>query len=74
MKRGLKLTKTISLHFGEEDMWYVIPTIGFQRINWDSIISKKEITYLFIIKWLKWSSGILKKINNQQVNGIFTTS
>jgi len=56
-----KLSKTISLHLGEEAMWYIIPTFGFQRINWEGITDKKEITHLFVIKWLKGSIGVIKK-------------
>jgi len=59
--RDLKITKTISFHSGEEAMWYITPTIGFQRIDWAGIIDKKEITYMFVIKWLKGSVGIIKR-------------
>lgn len=60
-QRDFKLSKTISLHLGEEAMWYMVPTFGLQRINWGGINGKKEITYLFVIKWLKGSIGIIKK-------------
>jgi len=60
-QRDLKITKTISFHSGEEAMWYITPTIGFQRIDWAGIIDKKEITYMFVIKWLKGSVGIIKR-------------
>jgi len=60
-QRDFKLSKTINLHLGEEAMWYITPTFGFQRINWEGIIGKKEITHLFVIKWLKSSVGITKR-------------
>jgi len=52
------LTKKISLHFGEEPLFYLIPTIGFQKLNWRVITKDDKITYLFVIKWLNWSAGI----------------
>lgn len=60
-QRDLKITKTISFHSGEEAMWYIIPTIGFQRIHWSGPKGLKEITYMFVIKWLKGSVGIIKR-------------
>ena len=60
-QRYIKISKTISVHFGEEAMWYLTPTIGFQRINWEGITNKKEITHLFVVKWLKCSVGVIKK-------------
>jgi hypothetical protein len=52
------LTKKISLHFGEEGLFYLIPTIGFQKLDWRVITKEDEITYLFVIKWLNWSASI----------------
>jgi hypothetical protein len=60
-QRDIKISKTISIHFGEEEIWYLTPTIGFQRINWEDITDKKEITHLFVVKWLKCSVGVIKK-------------
>ena len=60
-QRDFKLSKTINLHLGEEAMWYITPTFGFQRINWKGITGKKEITHLFVVKWLKGSVGIIKR-------------
>jgi hypothetical protein len=59
----LTITNKISLHFGEESLWYLIPTIGFQKLDWRLITKQNHITYLFAIKWLKVSIGIVIKIN-----------
>lgn len=58
------LTKKISLHFGEEGLCYLIPTIGFQKLDWRKITKDDKISYLVAIKWLNRSLGILiqKKI------------
>jgi hypothetical protein len=40
------LTKKISLHFGEEPLFYLIPTIGFQKLDWSAGINIKN-------KWMK---------------------
>lgn len=63
IQRDLKLTKTMSLHFGEEGMWYITPTIGFQRLNWKGITDEKKITHLLVIKWLNVSVGLVKRYN-----------
>ena len=60
-QRNIIISKTISIHSGQESMWYLTPTIGFQRINWGDITDKKEITYMFVIKWFKCSVGIIIK-------------
>jgi hypothetical protein len=57
------ITNKISLHFGEESLWYLIPTIGFQKLDWRLITGQNHTTYLFAIKWLKVSIGIVIKIN-----------
>jgi hypothetical protein len=56
-QRDISISKTISIHFGEEAMWYLTPTICFQRLSWN----KKDTTYLFCIKFLKHSVGIVKR-------------
>jgi hypothetical protein len=55
------LTDKISLHFGEEAMLYLIPTICFQKLDWRKITEDNHITYLFAIKLLKVSCGIVIK-------------
>ena len=57
------ITSKCSVHFGEEALWYLIPTICFQKLDWRSITKGNYITYLFAIKWLKVSTGIVIKIN-----------
>ena len=52
------LTDKISLHFGGEELFYLIPTIGFRKLDWRVITKDNKITYLFVIKWLNWSAGI----------------
>jgi hypothetical protein len=52
------LTDKISLHFGGEELFYLIPTIGFKKLDWRVITKDNKITYLFVIKWLNWSAGI----------------
>jgi hypothetical protein len=60
------LTDKISLHFGEEELCYLIPTIGFQKLDWRKITEDDKITYLFVIKWLNLSAGI--NIQNKIIN------
>lgn len=55
------LTDKISLHLGEEHMWYLIPTFCFQKLDWRTITKDNYVTYLFAIKWLKVSCGIVIK-------------
>ena len=55
---NISLTDKISLHFGEESSWYLIPTICFQKLDWRHNYG----TYLFAIKWLKVSCGIVIKV------------
>lgn len=67
MKNVLKnydftITNKISLHFGAESMWYLIPTIAFQKLDW-TFTGQNHTTYLFAVKWLKVSIGIVIKIN-----------
>lgn len=62
----ITLTDKISLHFGEEGLCYLIPTIGFQKLDWRKITEDDKITYLFVIKWLNWSAGI--NIQNKIIN------
>lgn len=57
------ITSKCSVHFGKEALWYLIPTICFQKLDWGSITKDNYITYLFAIKWLKVSIGIVIKIN-----------
>ena len=52
------ITSKCSVHFGEEASWYLIPTICFQKLDWRHNYG----TYLFAIKWLKVSCGIVIKI------------
>jgi hypothetical protein len=59
------LTKKISLHLGKESLFYLIPTIGFQKLDWRTISKEDKITYLFVIKWLNWSAGINIKNNRK---------
>ncbi len=61
--RDIRLTNRISLHFGEEGLWYLIPTIGFQKLDWMLITKDTHVTYLFAIKWLKVSLGIVIKMD-----------
>jgi len=60
------LTDKISLHFGEEELCYLIPTIGFQKLDWRKTTEDDKITYLFVIKWLNWSAGI--NVQNKIIN------
>jgi hypothetical protein len=60
------LTDKISLHFGGEELFYLIPTIGFRKLDWRKITKDNKITYLFVIKWLNWSAGI--NIQNKIIN------
>ena len=62
----ITLTDKISLHFGEEELCYLIPTIGFRKLDWRKITEDDKITYLFVIKWLNWSAGI--NIQNKIIN------
>ena len=59
------ITSKCSVHFGEEALWYLIPTICFQKLDWRSITKDNYITYLFAIKCLKVSLGIVIKIKNK---------
>lgn len=56
-QRDISISKTISIHFGEEATWYLTPTICFNKSSWD----KKYINYFFCIKFLKHSVGIVKR-------------
>jgi hypothetical protein len=58
----IALTEKISLHLVGEALFYLIPTIGFQKLDWRAITDDDKITYLFVIKWLNWSAGINIKI------------
>lgn len=60
-QRYVEIGEAISLHFGEEEMWYLTPTMGFQRVNWEKITNKKETTHLIVVKWLKYSAGVIIK-------------
>jgi len=64
-QRDVTINKNISLHFGEEPAWYIIPTIAFHRMNWKGILEKVRFSNLFVIKWLKYSAGIIIHQNNQ---------
>jgi hypothetical protein len=57
------ITDKISLYFGEEEMWYLIPTIAFQKLDWRKITKQNYISYLFVTKWLSTSLGIIIKVN-----------
>jgi hypothetical protein len=65
-----------SLHFGSENMLYLIPTIGIHRLDWreifddgdDSYLSDK-ISYVLAIKWLKWSCGVSIKVKVKRNKG-----
>jgi len=62
----ITLTKKISLHLAEESLFYFIPTIGFQKLDWGEIYKENVITYLFVIKWLKWSASINIRKENRK--------
>ena len=62
---NILLTDKISLHFGEESSWYLIPTICFQKLDLRSICSLNYVEYLFAIKYLKVSCGIVIKTNKK---------
>ena len=64
----ISLTDKISLHFGEESSWYLIPTICFQKLDLRSICSLNYVEYLFAIKWLKVSCGIVIKTSLNKSN------
>ncbi len=66
----IALTKKISLHLGEEALFYLIPTIGFQKLDWRVISKEDKITYLFVIKWLNWSAGINIKKTKLKMNNL----
>lgn len=57
--KRIELNDKISLHFIDENLFYFIPTIAFQKLDWIKFSDKKIISYLFVIKFLKWSVGIL---------------
>lgn len=59
--RDITLTKKISLHIGQESLCYLIPTIGFQKLDWRKITQDNYVTYLFVIKWLNMSCGLVIK-------------
>jgi hypothetical protein len=59
--RDVILTSKISLHFGAEALCYLIPTIGVQKLDWREITQDNYMTYLFAIKWLNVSCGIVIK-------------
>jgi hypothetical protein len=59
--RDITLTKKISLHIGQEPLCYLIPTIGVQKLDWRKITQNNYVTYLFAIKWLNMSCGLVIK-------------
>lgn len=61
--KDISVTDKISLHIAEEAMWYILPTIGFQKMDWSQITEKEKRTYLFVIKWLKASIGVIIENN-----------
>ena len=61
------ITNKCSIHIGNNELCYLIPTIGFQKLNWNLITKDNYITYLFAIKWLTLSFGIIIKINKSKI-------
>jgi len=59
--KTIEFKDKITLHFTEEDQFNFIPKIGFHKLDWTKFSDKKIISYLFVIKFLKWSVGILFK-------------
>jgi hypothetical protein len=59
--KTIEFKDKISLHFTDENLFYFIPTIAFQKLDWIKFSDKKIVSYLFVIKFLKWSVGILFK-------------
>ena len=48
--KNISISNNISLHLGPEELWYLIPTIGFQKLDWRVITKDDKKTYLFVIK------------------------
>lgn len=67
----ITITDKISLHFGQEPLWYLIPTLGYQRLDWRNISADNKISYLFVIKFLNLGVGIVyrKNIKYKNKNG-----
>lgn len=63
--KQLNIGKVFSLHYCEEGAWYIYPSLMFQRMKWAQISGKKEVTYLLVVKFIKWAVGIMVRVKDK---------
>ena len=64
--RNKNITKNIWVSLGPENMFYLVPTLCFHKLDLshkEYLLTKPYISYLIAIKWLKGSIGINFKRN-----------